>query len=93
MVLIVNDERLGLTGQQGISSYWIPCLCGSVPSTLLEKCFGITVGLAYLLQLSALTVLKCCCENFIYIAIIKNIFISFRHVKKNSELDCVCIVW
>jgi len=64
VVLIVNDERLGLAGQQGISSYWIPCLCGSMSPTLLEKCFGITIGLAYLLQLSVMTVLKCCCENF-----------------------------
>lgn len=93
VVLIVNGERLGLAGQQGVSSYWIPCLCGSVSPTLLEKCFGITICLAYLLQLSTLTVLKCCCENFVCISIIKNIFISFRHVKKNSELDCVCIVW
>jgi hypothetical protein len=28
-----------------------------------------------------------------YISIIRNIFISFRHVRKNSEPDCACIVW
>jgi hypothetical protein len=93
VLLIVSDERLGLAGQQGVSSYWIPCLCGSLSPTLLEKRFGITIGLAYLLQLSVITVIKCSCENFVYISIIKNIFISFWHVKKNSELDCVCIVW
>lgn len=92
VVLIVSDERLWLAGQQGVSSYWISCLCGSLSPILLEKGFGITIGLAYLLQLSALTVLKCCCENFMYISIIKNVFISFRHVK-NSELEYVCIVW
>jgi hypothetical protein len=47
-VLIVNDEELVLAGQQGVSSYWIPCLYGSVSPTLLEKCSGITTGLAYL---------------------------------------------